>query len=82
MYTKIYSDHQELRDAIVTLIDKGIYMACMSQLVPIKPKDIEDLRKRPNPVSESTGEIATILRLSATKLPKDLELIVFLIRKL
>jgi hypothetical protein len=82
LYTKIYSDHQELRDAIVTLIDKGIYMACMSQLVPIKPKDIEDLRKRPNPVSESTGEIATILRLSATKLPKDLELIVFLIRKL
>lgn len=143
LYTKIYSSHEDLRDAIVKLIDKGIYMACISQLVPIKPKDIEDLKRRktggnkelemrklkvdkkatvkkpiskpptskqqtskssiqdsksqdskpsiqdskpqdskPDDFEYTEGEIATIMRLSATKLPKDLELIVFLISKL
>ena len=140
LYSKVYSEHQALQDAILRLIDKGIYMACISQFVPIQPKEVDDLRKggkfrktrrirkgsskdsvqdkvskdsvqgsskdsvqgsskysvqdsSKDSVQDSSkdkrsdmfyveGEIAAVLRLATPNLPKHLDLIVFLIRKL
>lgn len=44
MYTEVYSGEEDLKNAILALLNKGVQMICMSVTVPIQDKDIEALK--------------------------------------